>query len=514
MRTTRTLSTRYGYLLAVFSVIAATALFYPGKDYFGKEQWALLYLLIVVFVAALSGYKPALLVAVLSFFAWNYFFLPPYHTLIVTDPKDWLSLIVFLTVGILMGLQTGRLRERESHALSREKETALLNRFSARIVSEISIEEMAEVLIKEVSEITFARAVALYLLDEKGMVREVLSIPALAGETRETLFRRAESAYLESKSSGFPSLSELSDPSRITRPQDLFLPLLTTTQHAGMLYVGERSDGKPHSLPEIRLLMAIAYQAAVFIERKRLQHISIQADALRETDRLKSTLISSVSHELKTPLASANATVTSMLEGDTRWDSLQVRDELQTVKSDLERLNRSIGSLVDLSRLEDASWIPRKEPYELGEILGSVLANIPEKKKGRILFALEENLPLIEVDFVQWARGIQNLVENALAYSPESSPVTIGAKTGNGELVLWVEDAGPGIPPEERSLVFEKFYRGSSSKGVSSGTGLGLAVTKEIVRFHGGTIALEAVKPHGAKFVITLPLRKESHEHY
>ncbi len=283
------------------------------------------------------------------------------------------------------------------------------------------------------------------------------------------------------------------------------IPLQTVTRQEGVLYIGERDDRKSYCVRDAQLLIVVANQAAAFLERKSLQRIAVQADALREADKIKSTLLSSVSHELKTPLASVTATVSNLLESDVEWDAANARAELEAVHDDLDRLNSSISGLLDLSRLEAASWEPNKEWYEFGEILGTALSKIPQKQKARVSFELPDDLPMIHVDFPQWARLFQNLLENALCYSSEQSPVRVGAVAGAADVRMWVEDEGPGIPVEEKERVFDKFYRGKAAARVPSGTGLGLAVTREIVRFHGGEIWVEDAAPHGARLVISLP---------
>lgn len=336
------------YLLAIFSVITATIIFLPGRTYFAKGQWAFLYLLIVVFAANYGGVGTAVLASVLSFFAWNYFLLPPYHTFLVDDPKDWISLLVFLLVGVIMGLQTGRIKERE--------------------------------------------------------------------------------------------------------------------------------------------------------------HKIAQADAIREADRLKTIFVSSVSHELKTPLSSIMATVTNLLEKDLKRDEETVDRELSAVKTDLDKLNNSIGSLIDLSRLESAVWRPQKGWFGLGEIIGTTLNRIDNKQSSRIIFSLPDDLPEIKVDFDQISRALQNILENALIYSGSDLPVKVSAENKGWEIKISIEDQGPGIAEGERTKIFDKFYRGSCSLAWPSGTGLGLAIANEIIKSHGGNLWIENVVPHGARFIIVLPI--------
>jgi len=508
---------RYGYLIAAVSVAAATLAFYPGRAHFAKGQWALLYLLLVVVVAGLSGVRPALAAAGLSFLAWNYFFLPPYGTFRVADPKDWLALVAFLMVGLIMGWQTGRLREREAQALAREQETALLNRLSARLVSDMSLSDVAAMFIGQVCGITHAGCVAVFLPDESGELREFAATSAPVCPRSSEVQQLVAWVNRQAKAIGLPShqgsaaesrdwpisVGHLEAGARVVRP-DLYLPLQTSTRQSGVLYVGERIDGRPYGYPEVRPVVALANQVSVFLERQHLQSVGRQADALREADRMKSTLVSAVSHELKTPLSSLTATVTGLLEGDLPWNEARARQELKAIEQDLVRLGSSINSLLDLSRLEASEWRPSMECYEFGEILGTALSKLPPGHRARVSVTLREDLPMIRVDFDQWVRVLEHLLGNALVYSGPDSPVRVGASATSTEVRMWVEDEGPGIPSEERERVFGKFYRGKSA-ATASGTGIGLAITSEIVRFHGGRIWTEDVMPHGARFVIALP---------
>ncbi len=497
-------------------VAAATLAFYSGREHFAKGQWALLYLLTVVLVAGISGVRPALLAAVLSFFAWNFFFIPPFGTFRVADSQDWLMLAVFLVVGLLMGWQTGRLREREAQALAREQETALLNRFSARLVSDISLSDMAAMLIAEVSAISHAGCVAIFLPNESGELREFAATSGLGCPRSPEVMQLVGWVYRNAKAVGLrarPSAAEAGDwPISVRHREagvaedraDVLLPLQTSTRQSGVLYVGARADDRPHHYPDMRAVAALANQVSVFLERRHLQSIAVKADALREADRMKSTLVSAVSHELKTPLSSLTATITGLLEGDPPWNETRVRQELKAIEQDLTRLGGSINSLLDLSRLEASEWRPRLEPYEFGEILGTALSKLPPGHRARVSVALPEDLPMIRVDFDQWVRVWEHLLGNALIYSGTDSPVGVGACATSREVRMWVEDEGPGIPSEERERVFDKFYRGKSA-ATASGTGIGLAITSEIVRFHEGRIWIEDVVPHGARFVLALP---------
>jgi len=221
---------------------------------------------------------------------------------------------------------------------------------------------------------------------------------------------------------------------------------------------------------------------------------------------LKSTIISSVSHELKTPLAAAIARVTALLEEGEGCDAAQVREEMAAIAEDLSRLNTAIVDLLDVSRLESDAWKPQPELYEIAEILGTVSSKLSAENRARVDFDIPESVPYVFVDFSQIARALANIVENALLYSPAVERVRVSVSSDAEDVVVAVEDRGPGIADQEKELVFGKFYRGAASAAVPSGTGLGLAIAKEIVESQGGRILVEDAEPTGARFVVSLPV--------
>ena len=285
------------------------------------------------------------------------------------------------------------MREREAEALAREREMALLNEFSAQLVSNTSVSDVADMLLTEVRKTTGARCAVLFLINQQGELYQ-FRLPADAACPEDPFVRvAAEWVHRQSKAIGLPYVVNRSETGGGARPisvehsqaggtaerRDVFLPLQTAGRQEGVLYVGERSDGQRYEPYDARLLVAVANQTAAFLERKHLQSVAVQADALREADRLKSTLVSSVSHELKTPISSITATITNLLEEDVEWDPANARQELGAVREDLDRLNSSIGSLLDLSRLEAAAWEPKRDWYEFGEVLGTAISKLPQK---------------------------------------------------------------------------------------------------------------------------------------
>jgi two-component system, OmpR family, sensor histidine kinase KdpD len=287
------------------------------------------------------------------------------------------------------------------------------------------------------------------------------------------------------------------------------VPMHGRSRVSGVIAVAGRTGDEPYSPTESRLVASLANLVAAFLERSELQAMATQAEAGREADRLKSSLLSSVSHELKTPLAALTATVSNLLENDVQWDEQSVRDELRSIVNDVARLNASISALLDLSRLEAHQWEPRREPYDLIDIVEAGIDALPAHERGRVRVDIPDELEPLVVDFSQWTRIMQSLLENALLYAGPGAPITVGARESHIAVRVWVEDEGPGVAADEHDAVFEKFYRGRKAGAlVPSGTGLGLAITREIVRAHGGTIRVEDVRPHGARFVVTLPTER------
>ena len=512
---------RHGYILAVAAVALSTLVFFPGRDTFAKGQWAILYLLVVVVVAGLSGTRPAALAAVLAFFCWNFFFLPPYHTLLVGDIKDWLSLFAFLAAGIVMGVQTGRLREREARAVAREREAASISRLSTYLVSEVSTETVEETLLAEAVRLLAADRAALFLPTGLGRLGLASTAPRDAPLPGPSEQAAADWCLDHGQALGLPRpldesqegagaglvIGEPPESDTLIDRAGAYVPLRTTSGAYGVLYVDAPAQVADRPVTFVGLLASLANLMAAFLERQRLQGALTRAEAEREADVLKASLLSSVSHELKTPLAALTATVSNLLESDTQWDEAHTRAELEAIVADVARLNNGVGSLLDLSRLEAGAWEPRRDWYDLDDLIRTALETIPGSARQRVRLRIPSHLRPVSVDFEQWVRLLRNLLENALVYSPPDTGVTVAAADLGDHLELWVEDSGPGVPPEERELVFDKFYRGTRVSGrVPSGTGLGLAIAREIVSAHGGTIGVTAAAAGGARFEISLPM--------
>ncbi len=502
---TRSSLARYGFSL--FCVAALTALLWLLRFYFHKAQFGLFYLLAVATVASAWGTRPALLAAFLSFIAWNFFFIPPFYTFVVSDPQDWMMLFVFFVIGALIGKITGRMHEREAEALARERETSLLY----KAILAASTQTRLEPLVEQVVTSTGARGCAVFLVSgENGELVQDVSfgdVTALNREENKLLFSRmigetkTEAAALQSPHETITS-AQRSDTT-------LCLPLFTAERTFGMMLIVPE-EGKSLGASDARLMMALAGNVSMFLERQRLFEQASQAAAQHETERLKSILFSSLSHNLKTPLASLTATLSSLQQGDIEWDAKTLQEHFAFMAEDAGRLTEYIENLLNLAQLESENWAPKKEWVELQEVVSMALRRLPESDYRRVQGQIPDDFPLVYVDSVQMSQVLRHLVENALNYSPPASTVRIGARAENEIAEFWVDDEGPGIPSFERGHVFRKFYRGqSATKNSVRGTGLGLAICQEIIQSHQGNIQVKTSPSGGARLYVRVPLMKE-----
>lgn len=480
----------HGLLLTPALVALATLVFLPFRTLLGSEQWGWPYLLVVGLVASTYGIWLAVLSAVLAFFSWNFLFITPYYTLHVDRSGDLVHLLAFLVVALAVGLQTGRLRESSEAARSQASRTAALYRLSSEMVSGVSPLEMAERVNTEVREVLGAESGFVWSCPARDA--RILSPlpttldPAVAAES----FAAVEQAFAASEA---PALFDAGG--------STFLRLSTTSGNEGFLQIRGYTDLSPDDL---LFAQSVAHLVAVYFQNRRMSEVAMRASASEEAEKLRTALVSSVSHELKTPVASLTASVTDLIGREVAPSSMELEDSLTAMAMDLRRLDRSIGNLLDASRLEAQAWTPNPTRFEAGELIGSASNQLTRDLRPRLVFAVPEGVPTIRADFVQIVRALRHLIDNALQYS--SGPVTVGADaTSVGLVRVWVADEGPGIAEAEREQVFERFFRGMAGRRSASSTGLGLSLAREIVTANGGRIDIEEVSPRGACFVMTLP---------
>lgn len=451
-----------GGAAAVLLPLAATA---AGRAFQPSgEIAASLYILAVVGAAAVGGLWSGLAASVASFLGLNYFFTPPRGTFRVDKEQDLVALVVFLIVAGVVATLLARAIEERSRAARREREARLLQYSATKLLA-------AEPLERRLQDLVAALTQAL----------------GLTGCTIEaTIDRRPVAAGAPEQ--GPPGAA-------------LTVPIEAGGRRLGVLRSSRRAEAGPFSPDEEHLLRACAGQVAITLERARLDEAIEAAKLASEINQLRAALFSSVTHDLRTPLASIKASVTSVLGGGV--DGEQQRELLQTVVEETDRLNRLVGNILDLARVRSGTLVPAKERSSVEEVLESVLHRLgPMLAAVRVRTLARPDLPEIMIDPVQIDQALTNVLENAVRFSPPGGEIQVVLAPWRDGVQIRVTDQGPGVPPEERELVFEPFYRG---RGAQGGSGLGLAIARAIVLAHGGRIRMEGAPTGGAAVVIELP---------
>ncbi len=495
-----------GFFWAAAGVGAATGCFWLGRGFLDKGQASLLYLPVVLACAVRFGFGPAVVGAGLSFLCWNFFFLPPFYTLIVADPRDWLSLLVFLVAAVTTAQLAARAREQTRQAQAREAEIATLFEASETLSREVRADRLLSILTTQLE--TLCHATHCRVLKASGT--SLLPDPDVPLPVR----RLAEAAFDHDQTIGFGDSRHLWARALAADTQTLpgvCVPLHTASGRVGVLSVGPRDDGRPYSALEERLILTLANHAAVVIARDLLAAEAAQATALREADVLKDSLLSLVSHELRTPLASIKASASGLLQPGSDWGEDARREALRAIDTEADRLGGLVGSLLDLSRLEGGAWQPRKDWCDLLEVVGTALDRLPPAEAARVTVEAPADLPLLQADYTQIALVLTNLLENAVKYTPPGSPIALSLTTAaeTPGVTVRVRDFGAGLVAGEEARLFERFYRSPHhQKSTVRGTGLGLALCLAVVEAHGGRVwaaNAPAGQSPGAVFSFFLP---------
>jgi two-component system sensor histidine kinase KdpD len=452
----------------------------------------------VLFSAIIYGLLPSLYAAFLSVLAYNFFFLPPIYTFTIADPANVVALIFFGVVAVFTSNLTARTRSQALTAQTRAKATAELYAFSRKLAGIGELDDLLWAFCHQVALMLKLRIVVL--------LPEGDSIALRAGYPPEDTLDEADVAAAKWTWDHNRAAGRGAD--TLPGAKRLFLPMRTERGPVGVLGIDRDRPGPLLTPDERRLLDALTDQTAVAIERIGLAD-SIDAARLQaETERLRATLLSSISHDLRTPLASIIGSITALRSTDARYPA-EARDELMTtIQEEAERLNRFVGNLLDTTRLEAGTIEFKREMVDLAEIVETAL-----RRAARILahhkveVDLGGDLPMVSIDIAIFEQALFNLLDNAAKYAPRGSLVRIrGYETGRS-VAIDVEDEGPGIPPEQLERIFEKFHRASEGDNRPAGTGLGLSICRGFIEGMGGRIAAaNRADRSGARFTITLPV--------
>ncbi|HWK45918.1 MAG TPA: sensor histidine kinase KdpD [Stellaceae bacterium] len=457
---------------------------------------SLVFLLAVLSSAVRYGLWPSLFSSLLSVVAYNFFFLPPLYTFVIADPANFVALLFFLLVALITSNLTAVTQRQARTAADRNRKTEEMYAFSRKVAAIRSLDDLLWTVTYQIAVMLKVDVVVL-LADADGL--------AIRGSyPPEDELGSADMAAAQWSWSNNHPAGRGSD--TLPGGKRLFLPLQTGQGAIGVVGV-DRTAPELLSPDERRLLDALLDQAAVAIERVRLAEDVDQVRLQAETERLRNALLTSVSHDLRTPLASIIGALTSLKTYGDLFDKPS-RDELITTAQDeAERLNRFVGNLLDMTRLESGGIMPKADPVDVGEVFGTVLRRTAGLLvHHQVELAIAEDLPMVAVDSVLLEQVLFNLLDNAAKYAPPETKVEVRAEAANATMSIEIIDEGPGIPAEALDAIFSKFTRLQQGDNRRAGTGLGLAICRGFVEAMGGTISAQnRLDRSGALFRIKLP---------
>jgi two-component system, OmpR family, sensor histidine kinase KdpD len=476
-------------------VALATVVSWMLQGLLGYVAVSLVYLLGVVVLAMRLNRWAVLLAAALSAVTWDYLFIPPLYTFAISSPHDLMMFTMFFIVALAMGHTTHQLRARETAERRREHRASALNRLLESVTASASLEDGLARAVKEVDELFRTRTAVLLAMPDGRLDDE----PHPASTFSPDVKARAVAAWAFERGQAAGKFTDT-----LPDAQALYLPLQTSNHRLGVLGI-HFEERDTWTLDDNDLLETFAAQIAVMIDSYRAIETAQQARMAEESERLYHTLLDSVSHELKTPLAVISA-ATEGLDTQLEDAGLPLTETfLDEIKAANRRLERIVTNLLDMTRIESGRLPLNIEWGEVRELLESSASQVEnEVSRERVRITLADNLPLVRLDFGLMEQAICNLLVNAAEHSPAGSPIDVSAQLDGGKLELRIRDHGVGLAPGEDKKVFGKFYRGSDAR--PGGTGLGLSIVQGIARAHRGEIEAGNDPGGGAAFTIRIPV--------
>jgi two-component system, OmpR family, sensor histidine kinase KdpD len=485
------------YGLAAVAVCLVALCCYPFSPYLGYQTVSLILLLTVALLPLKLGAGPVLLAAGASALVWDFFFIPPRFTFVVARGQDILMLATYFAIAAVTGALTARVRAREKAVRTREERTRALYTLTKDLANATSQDEVAGAAVSNMKKF-FEADVAIFLSDIDG---EIFTKPHQSSSFNvdEKEFGVAAWVYWNEKKAG-----RFTD--TLPFAQAIYYPMSGPRYPLGVVGVKFNQQNAPGIDQEV-LLENFISQIASTLEREQLNEMAKRSIAIAESERLYKTLFNSISHELRTPIAAIVSASEGLLDEQTSARTgvqSQLAEEIHTAA---ERLNRLIGNLLDMTRLETGRLAPALDWCEVRDIVKSAADKLARELSGHTLaIDVPAGIPLVKVDFGLIEQVLVNLLHNASTYTPAGSTIWVRARAEGKECVIVVSDNGPGLPKEALTRLFEKFYRVPGTR--AGGSGLGLSIARGFVEAHGGTISAGNREGGGAEFTIRLPLEE------
>jgi two-component system sensor histidine kinase KdpD len=484
------------YLLGLGLVALATLLGLVIRGDLEPANLVMFYLASTVIAAIFLGRGPALLTSILGVLAFDFFLVPPYMTLAVTDTQYLLTFAGLFVVSLVVSTLTARTREQAEAAIQREAQTSALYSLGRDLTSATDLHQVADIVISHIGQV-FGREVAIFL-PENGQLRAFASTPDYHPDANELAVATWAFEHDQPAGIGTDTL-----PAASLRCQ----PLKTARGEIGVLGIHPKEPRKPLTPEQRQTFNAFAHQSALAVERASLAEQARQTELLQATEKLQTALLNSISHDLRTPLVSITGALSSLREETMSLDQEGRNSLLETAYEESERLNRLVGNLLNMTRLEAGAIHLRREPCDIQDAIGAALEQLGERLAKRpIKVNLPPDLPLVLLDSALFGQALVNLLDNAVKYSTTDTLIEINVSQTQAAVNIEICDRGIGIPSEDLERVFDKFYRVQRPESVS-GTGLGLSICRGIIEAHGGTI--RADNRLGGGTIITVGLPKE-----
>jgi two-component system sensor histidine kinase KdpD len=458
-----------------------------------------LVLMVAVLASAVTfGLWPSLLACAVLALSYNFLFLPPLYTFTIAEPENIVTLLVFLLVAVIASNLTARVRTQAVVARERAATTEDLYRFSRKLAGVVTLDDLLWATAYQIAHMLKLHVV---LLMQDGAELAVRAGYPPEDTLEEADLAAAKWAYEQGNAAGRGA-------DTLPGARRLFLPMRTTRGTVAILGLDSARPGALLTPDQRRLLDSLSDQAALAIERIHLAEQADRARLANETEKLRSALLTSISHDLRTPLASILGAATSLKQYRAQLSVSDQDDLLGTVQEEAERLNHFIANLLDMTRLESGALTPRQESVDVADVMGSVLRRVSRVlAPGRVQLELDSGLPMVKLDPVLFEQVLFNLLDNAAKYAPPDSMVTVRATADSRVVRIEVMDEGDGVPEEDRDRVFDKFYRVRSADRKRAGTGLGLSIARGFMEAMGGGICVASrADRSGAVFIITAPV--------
>jgi two-component system sensor histidine kinase KdpD len=467
------------FLLGGLIVVGVTVIYRKAAEV-NPTTVALTFLLAILIVSATWGLRYAVVMAVVATLSFNYYFLPPIHTFTIADPQNWIALFAFLVTAIIASQLSERARREALGAHRRRREVERLYAFSQQLLVADNVVELLNTLPRYVVEAFGAEGAAIFVAGRDDIYRSGPEPRELDGERLKSVTARG-------------------DPIIETDRHLFYVPLRLGMRTVGALGISGGTLSR-ETLEAVGSLISIAIERAGAVENLT------KAEAAKESDKLRSALLDSVTHEFRTPLTSIKASVTALLS-DSKLGPGQKQELLTVINEESDRLNRLVGEAAEMAQLDAGQFELHREPHHIGEAIDLAL-----RESQQVLAAhpveqmVAAELPPVRMDLERIKEVLSQLLENAGKYSPPRTPVRITAEAKGKHLTVSVSDRGPGIDDFEQALIFDKFYRGRGQRTRIQGTGMGLSIAKAIVEAHGGAIGVTSQLGSGSVFFFTLPL--------